>query len=233
MLWIKCGRPLQSFAAPSYLTELWLTQRQAINWCSVLFLELNAVWVLFVFFCFALTYSKARNCQIPPLRLNTWKSQCQGSPQKGKPNFLLAEQAYPQSEGVIAGRAKLGYMQQHGASLRAACPCMFSEPGFLQTPFELHAVANCAVYWYSNWLRESSWSCVQATRRSIGVLVWGFGGAIPVGVQTLSCRDLGTAPAFAANSKALDPCQDFWFATLYCAFTQVFLARNLTPWGIK
>lgn len=50
MLWIQHGRFLQSFAARFSLNELWLTQRQSINWCSVLFLELNVVGVLLVFF---------------------------------------------------------------------------------------------------------------------------------------------------------------------------------------
>lgn len=56
---------------------------------------------------------------------------------------------------------------------------------FLTSLLELHVVANCAVYWYLNWLHESSLSCGHATCRSIGVLVWDFGGVILVGVQTL------------------------------------------------
>lgn len=228
MPWFKHGRPLQIFAARSYLAELWLTQRQSINQCSVLFLELNVVWVLLLvvclvfFFSFALTYSKARNCQIPPLRLNTWKCQCRDLPQRGKPNFSVMEHAYTQSKGVSAAGAKLGDAR------RSAPGCMsvyVLTVWFLTSPFELHAVANCAVYWYSKWQRESSSSCVCAACRSIGVLVWDFGGEILVGAQTLKCWDLGKAPAFADNSGALDSHQTFDLQ-LYTVLSDIYFLRD-------
>lgn len=66
------GSPLQSSAAQSYLTELWLTQSPSIHQHSVPFLELDGLCCFF--FSFALTYSQARSCQVPSLRHNSWVS---------------------------------------------------------------------------------------------------------------------------------------------------------------
>lgn len=84
---------------------------------------------------------------------------------------------------MSAAGAKLGYMQR---SAPGYVSVYVLRVWFLTSPFELHAVANCAVYWYLKWQRGSSSRCVHAAHRSIGVLVWDFGGEILGGVQSLN-----------------------------------------------
>lgn len=161
------GSPLQSSAAQSYLTELWLTQSPSIHQHSVPFLELDGLCCFF----FPLHSPTAKQGAARYLPWGTIaECQCQSLPQRGRPSFAVAEHACTQSEGAFPALVRLaswGFM-----------PCVYSEGSLncLQLQTVLFISTSAA---YLRPVQVGLTSCLGIARPSIGTLQWDLGGSLP------------------------------------------------------